>query len=334
MARMRRSAALAASCTAVLAAPTALVPQASPALESFDNSTVDLRSHESASTTTGQIFCIGANKAGTTSLKFYFDELAGGWNPCHNECEGVQWWLEAKHHNKESQIWKKHRAFMDNGDSADFEWLFDTFPDARFVDNVRGMHDWLLSRYDMVRAIRLGGGCSEVGSTETCAKGRYNAHSSESTWTGNSDADIRSWVLKMAKKQEKQVDFFKQPGHLNRFVQVDMTDDTRSKEMLSRLAWIERENLKENPVKKLMTVDEKFPYEMAAKGKLPNALSAPHQDESVRHVRKVLKEAGCEPHTWGQYNYRECAAKIEASKLELAKLPESEPFPLGDSPSD
>ena len=99
----------------------------------------------------------------------YFELLPGNWRPCHNRCDDdVQWAAESHNHNKSADIWKNHRAFMDNGDMSDYQWLYNTFHGSRFIMNVRPLRDWVLSRYDMVREIRLGGGCSPEGSISTC----------------------------------------------------------------------------------------------------------------------------------------------------------------------
>ena len=87
---------------------------------------------------------------------------------------------------------------------------------------------WVLSRYDMIKMIRKGGGCPETSTTEgtagtdpTCPKGAYGVKGApdyyESSWTANSDADVRSWITELADDQERQLAFFDQDDeHRNR----------------------------------------------------------------------------------------------------------------------
>jgi hypothetical protein len=322
-------------CTAaaVLGAPTALQPQ---------NSTADvvLSSSNYALTSTDKVFHIGANKAGTTSMWLFYSDLPGDWNPCHDMCGkgNKQWYTESSH--KKKHFFEEHRVFMDNGDQADYEWLYDTFESSRFVMNLRGMRDWVVSRYDMVREIRLGGGCSAHGTHASCKGGSYTecapqaifpGHNkclkSHLTWTGNSDADIRSWIVGLAHIQKQQLKFFKsRTKSWQRFVQADFTDDSREHDAIQRLWWINRKKLHEHKTGHLMTMSAELPTrppikDLPGPSSIPRMLSDPHPDSSKKHVEKVLKEAGCKSHTWDQRLYTECAQEIKHRGLELAELP-------------
>ena len=330
-----------AGAAAVLGAPTSLQPENSTA-------SIDLHgSHKYALTHSDKVFHIGANKAGTTSMWLFYSDLPGSWNPCHDMCgaHNVAWYDESRHHHQHAAIWKTHRVFMDNGDQADFEWLYDQFPTARFVMNLRGLRDWVVSRYDMVREIRLGGGCSAHGTHASCKGGTYTecapqaifpGHNkclkSHLTWTGNSDADIRSWVVGLAHVQKEQLSFFKKrKTSWKRFVQADFTDDSRDHDAIQRLWWINRKDLHEHEPKHLMTMAAELPTrppvsELQGPSSIPHMLSDPHPHNSKSHVENVLASAGCRSHTWNQRLYTECSEAIKHRGLELAELP-GEPFP-------
>lgn len=280
------------------------------------------------------IFFIGANKAGTTSMEAYFRDMSWkkqglAWNPCHNKCGGKEWWRASYDHKADSPIWKNHQVFMDNGDHADYQWLFATFNHSRFVMNVRPLRDWVLSRFDMVREIRLNGGCTPVGTTASCKQGWYGVKSDVETWTGNSDADIRAWIYGLAKTQIEQIRFFQaNPVRINRFVMVDVTDDTQELTTLRRLHWAQRKKLAEFHVEHLLTMNAQLPVRphishLPGPHRLPHSLAASHSTASLRHVERVLMEMGCGPEQWKQYIYEDCMAAIDRSGLELATLPTS-----------
>ena len=56
----------------------------------------------------------------TTSLWQWFNALPGNWNACHNECEGKSWSQLSLNHTFDHHVFTRHRAFMDNGNRADF----------------------------------------------------------------------------------------------------------------------------------------------------------------------------------------------------------------------
>lgn len=288
------------------------------------------------------IFFIGSNKAGTTSMMTYFQQLPGGWNPCHNKCDDVQWAAESHNHNKSAAVWKNHRAFMDNGDESDYQWLYRTFHGSRFIMNVRPLRDWVLSRYDMVQQIRLAGGCTGEGTVKDCPIGRLKCADNVcyppgtgpiSHWTGNSPADIRAWVVVLAKTQQEQVEFFDESNdRRNRFTMVDVTNDEDQHSSIMRLIWSARNHLIEHAANEtLLTIDVVPPLirpldKVPGPDNIPHELNSPHSAKTIRRVEKILTSLGCKPHTWRQYLYKECADKILASRLELAQLPK-EPFP-------
>jgi hypothetical protein len=240
---------------------------------------------------------------------------------------------------------------MDNGDHADYEWLYNTFDHSRFVMNVRPLRDWVLSRYDMVRQIRLNGGCSPQGTSASCAQGWYGTPSDVETWTGNSDADIRSWIAKLAEVQVQQLSFFDaNPVRQNRFVMLDVTDSENQDITLRRLAWAQRKDLADYHTDHLLMMNTELPGDLpflevdrlSGPHAVPHALGAPHPASSLRHVESVLRSMGCYEDTWGQYIYDQCRNAILASGLELAELPSTPfpssrramPLPIGTYPAD
>lgn len=323
----------------------ATVPAVPATLEAAPNMTTDL--HETfPMSKEAQIFHIGANKAGTTSMWLYYTDLPGEWSPCHDMCppeDSTEWATLTHNHNKESKIWHNHRAFMDNGDVADFEWLYKSFPKSRFVMNVRSLKDWMVSRYDMVREIRLGGGCSATGTHGSCHSGWYKECApqpifsgskclrSKQTWTGNSDSEMRAWIMGLAETQKKQLKFFKQShAHMNRVVMADFCADGRVTDSLQRLAWIQRKNLDDHRTEHFVGLEDELPYRpplhsLPSPHHIPHMLSDPHPSSSETHIKHLLKKWGCGDHM-DDHLYIDCAEKMKKKGLDFAELP-AEPFP-------
>ena len=279
----------------------------------------------------------------------YYNDLPGKWNPCHDMCapqDTIEWATLTHKHDKSAKIWHTHRAFMDNGDIADFEWLYHAFPNSRFVMNVRSLKDWLVSRYDMVRTIRLGGGCSAEGTHASCKYGWYRecapqpifsgSHClrSRQTWTGNAPHEMRGWIMGLAKVQRKQLKFFKSSSeHINRFVMADFCSDGHVRDSLQRLAWVSRKDLEKIRTKHFIGLGDALPFHMrevkmtdlAGPHHIPHMLSDPHPSSSEEHIDQLLAEWGCEEHK-GDHIYLACADKIKQRGLNFVESPE-EPFP-------
>jgi hypothetical protein len=329
---------LAFTSPALLAAPASLQPAAVPKVTK-DEAAVDLKSAEYEITFTDKVFHIGANKAGTTSMWLFYKDLPGDWNPCHDLCgpKNKQW---TDVHKKSDPVLADHRVFMDNGDVSDFKWLYETFPHSRFVMNVRKMEDWVVSRYDMVREIRLGGGCSAQGTHDDCKGGWYKecapqpifpgGHSclkSWITWTGNSDDDLKGWVMGLAQVQGEQMEFFKQSEeHMNRFVQADFTDDSLTEDSIQRLWWINRKSLDTHRAKHIMSLDRELPTKPPLKAlvgphDIPHMLSDSHPSSTISHVRKLFKHAGCKEEHFSSVLYHHCAMEMLKNKVSFIETP-------------
>lgn len=323
-------------------------------------------------THTDMVFCIGPNKAGTTSLEKYFDILPGKWTACHNMCDKngkdttpnnntkEDWAKQSSLHNARSPLWKYHRAFMDNGDGADIEWLYNHFPNSRFVMNVRPLAAWALSRYDMIREIRLGGNCTERGGPEDCAGGIQNTpqlypHPFASHWVGNEPKHIRGWIKAAAEKQEAAISFFEEkPERRARFTQVDVTVDDWASEYkaLSKLHWITRPDVAHHipGEQHLNWWKEHAPWHdgqplienMPKPHRMPHEFPHKHSAASIKFVEEAIRESGCEG-MLDHRRYGQCAEaiakKASGGGLEMVMPPVDangrfEPFPSQTPPRD
>lgn len=270
--------------------------------------------------TTAKVFHIGANKAGTTSMWLYYTDLPGkGWSPCHDLCQpgDIPWYTASHNHNEDAPWIKKGRSFFDNGDQADYEWLYQTFAGSRYVLNLRKLRDWLVSRYDMVREIRVAGGCTPNGTHASCKFGFYqecapqaifNTPSgwkkclrSKLTWTGNSADEMQKWVYGLSKRQSDQYWFFTQSEErMNRFVMADFTDPAVEEDGLRRLAWINRADLDKHRTQKVLDMHHQLPDSVPPLSELPGPKSIPHMlpdghpGSSEEWITRLLGEWGCE----------------------------------------
>lgn len=278
------------------------------------------------------IFCIGPNKAGTTSLKDLFDQLPGSWAPCHDNCEGGrEWHTESTNHNGDSPVFQNHRAFMDNGDRADFEYLYDRFPTSRFIMNGRGLYDWVLSRFDMIREVRESAGCLPWGLQSTCMNATMGGI--PTGWTGNADTDLYGWILDTAETQRAQMDFFQDPAHperLNRFVIVNMESEGCTPDMmagcihdtLTRIHWAARTDLNQYTTTQTLQLgvplppgaDQNWP---SMPQSLPQSLVGEHYENSRQYVKDALARAGCTENTWTDIMYTACSRKIVENKMQI-----------------
>jgi hypothetical protein len=320
------------------AAPASLQPDAAPELNQTD-ADLELKSTEWEITFSDKVFHIGANKAGTTSMWLFYQDLPGKWNPCHDLCgpKNKQW---TDVHNKNDPVLADHRVFMDNGDVSDFRWLYKTFPNSRFVMNVRKLEDWVISRYDMVREIRLGGGCSPQGTHASCKGGWYKECAPQAIfpgghkclrswidWTGNDDDDLKGWVMGLAQVQGNQMEFFKSSEeHMNRFVQADFTNDDLTHDSIKRLWWINRKSLATHKAHHIMTLDRKLPVDppisaLVGPHHIPHMLSDTHPSTTKDHVRRVFKHAGCKEEQLHHVLYHPCAMEMNKRKVSFIEMP-------------
>lgn len=247
-------------------------------------------------TLTAKVFCIGPNKAGTMTLFELYSGFPGNFAPCHNTCEqgdlaGRMWSIESQSHISDSPIFLDHRAFMDNGDQADFEWLDLTFPGSRFVLNTRAMYDWVLSRFDMVRADRETAGCAPQGTTQDCPN--VYAH-----WGDNTDEDMLEWIVAEWYHQERVLAYFNEfSSRRNRFAMVDV--EGNATEALYRLHWVSRDDVNTFPVDGLLHLQSPLPGGVVDADRLskvmPMANKGRHDSFSNEKVKWVLRNAGCTP---------------------------------------
>lgn len=271
-------------------------------------------------TATAKIFCIGPNKAGTMTLFELYSGFPGSFAPCHNTCEqgdlaGRMWSIESQSHVSSSPIFTNHRAFMDNGDQADFEWLDLTFPGSRFVLNTRAMYDWVLSRFDMVRADRETAGCAPQGTTQDCPN--VYAH-----WGDNTDEDMLEWIVAEWNHQERVLAYFNEfSSRKNRFAMVDV--EGNATEALYRLHWVSREDTNTFPVDGLLHLQSPLPGGLVDADQLPRVMpmanKGHHDAYSNEKVKGVLRNAGCTPEMDYDQTYQNCAELI-LKKYSSARL--------------
>ena len=137
------------------------------------------RASSASSVRAGRVFCLGFNKTGTRTLQVLLRML--GYAACHNDAWPRAWWAQglapASHgtapknttaaaaaaaarwirgavrvrggYGKDARG-RRCEAFSD-GECADFRHLATTYPDAVFVLNVRGLLDWMVSRWKHVQ---------------------------------------------------------------------------------------------------------------------------------------------------------------------------------------
>lgn len=261
-------------------------------------------------TSTDKVFCIGANKAGTSTLRDLFYELPGNWNPCHDQCEGASW-SEATWTGVVAQsIFMKHRVFMDNGDNSNWKWLDHAYYHSRFVFNSRKMYDWLLSRFDQIRDVRVAQGCRAQGTEDDCPT---------ASWPDNSDHLMEGWILYEAQHQAEMHQYFMHDAHRrNRFVMIDVTDGT-SEDTLHRLQWVMRTDLNSYlaPDDGLMTLSRSLPAgaETADANadsvkQIPWSWSNSHDPYSMGVIRTMLTRLGCGEDMFADRVYYRCANMV------------------------
>eukprot|EP00908_Phaeocystis_cordata_P021472 Transcript_3826.p2 GENE.Transcript_3826~~Transcript_3826.p2 ORF type:complete len:464 (-),score=102.93 Transcript_3826:499-1806(-) len=295
-------------------------------------------------TTRGEprVFVIGPNKAGTTTLSEIFNSM--GFHSCHDTCRDgdgdrrARWDNISRAHDASSHIWRRHNAFADHGDHADFKWLDATFPGSRFVLNARALQPWLLSSYDHVRMHRLKAGCTAQGDDESCKKPRHM----QSDWLDNSDAWIAERVALAAKHQQDVMEYFDaNEERRQRFVVVDVEGWSDDDVMLP-LRWVTRSSLDDLPTPTLLAkpgqlrqilgkdvkrADEHLhavPRRESKQAVATAGISNPivddgdstvvhanprdHPKESERNVNRALRElVRCPEGLWHEIIYDKCA---------------------------
>lgn len=99
------------------------------------------KNSKAKTTLNNKIFCIGFNKTGTSSLHSYFQ--ANGLKSLHNLI-----WQEASHYlgpKRFKTFIRQHDCYSD-GEMANIERLYEAYPNAKFILNVRNIESWLKSR--------------------------------------------------------------------------------------------------------------------------------------------------------------------------------------------
>lgn len=246
------------------------------------------------------VFCLGPMKTGTTTLAAVLRQR--GYHPCHGHCSGVgdNWARVTANHRRQPLL--GYDAYMDHGQTADFRWLAQTFPKARFVLNTRELKAWLVSRADHARRNRVAGHCSEWG--KMCS-------SAPSYFVDNTDKTIRHWVIDEALHQHDVLTYFNSSQALrNRFIMVDV-EGMASSDLNLMLDWVTRSNPQGSQrAPKLVMKPEDVPmHRPQHKTKIPDANSHGHSPETVHRITSLLNRLGCTGASTHYLIYSACAQK-------------------------
>jgi hypothetical protein len=261
-----------------------------------------------ARTTSDKVFFIGPNKTGTSSIATLFENL--GYRSCHNQCYrgASNSWSKAS--TRQNRSYYEHfDVYSDTGNSADFVWLAQQFPTARFVMNARPLKLWLLSRVDMYRHIRERGGCSPYGKFEADNKCGIRSMSHN-----DADACVR-WIVRTAAIQEASLTFFQSsPALRNRFAVHDFVTATPTHEADTKglVDWITRPDLNADTTDRLVLSPADLPTRVKGTAiRIPRVFSyGKHSAESVRLVKRALEDNGCPESMHDDVLFSRCAAAI------------------------
>jgi hypothetical protein len=275
-----------------------------------------------------KLFFIGPNKTGTTSIAALFARL--GYESCHWSCRrphGYENWAEASV-AKDARYFKGSDAFSDVGHLANFVWLSQQYPSARFVYNTRPIGLQLMSRIDMHRRSREALACAPYGGHEP--GGRCG------TAHGWNDGDaVRFFTIQIAAQQAAVRTYFdSSPSLRNRFATHDFTGGATAAQTQALISWITRNNLGANTTDVLLLAPGQLPaargagvppqwaQQRSAMPLVPHANAAPtgrHSAETVRLVTDALERSGCVARMHADLWIASCAEAIMANHPELRR---------------
>jgi hypothetical protein len=251
---------------------------------------------------TGKVFVLGPGKTATHTLHAMF--RSRGRVACHEFCKGLLWPAESvKHASLDAKVWRSFDAFSDRGENADFAWLNDAMPDARFLLSSRPLLSWLRSRLD------------------------HYAHSSRDR-RNSTDTEILGWLLKTARDQAKVLEYFNQTASRRaRFALVDV-EAMAGADVEQIVDWIIRRDSHSLLPAGLVLSAADLPVsrrEVAAR-KLPHAYSykADAAQSSLR-VGRLLQQAGCREEAWSDSLYAACAASVSAHQARTSRAQRPSP---------
>ena len=154
-----------------------------------------------------KVFCIGFNKTGTSSLHAIFKEL--GYKSFHDP----KWiWFTYRRQTRELS---KYNCFCD-GRLPDFVWLYQTFPNAKFILNTRSIQNWLLSRYNHIE------------------RNKKNKSYSGNT-LGNDDKNMTRWIVERNQYYHLMLKYFDFGHQNNTILDLEGESPTSTKQKIIHL---------------------------------------------------------------------------------------------------
>jgi hypothetical protein len=142
--------------------------------------------------------------------------------------------MASPYNGYKEKVLDQYCTFMDNGVTADFEWLDATYPNARFAINSRGLKSWLVSRINHVKREH-----QKQKRSKTKKSSRGMQHYSRKGLV----CEIIISATWIAHQQQLQIKYFNATEERRqRFAIVDVVgfDDIQ---LNNTLLWLARENL-------------------------------------------------------------------------------------------
>lgn len=160
-----------------------------------------------------QVFGIGLGKTGTTSLNDALNIL--GWNSVHFPSPEVAQDILTGH--------SKYNAATDTPIAVNYEYLFDAYPNAKFILTLRNKKDWLKSIEN-----------------HQATKGKNGANvpwiaNLRQTLYGSVEFDEKLFSDAYENHFSDVLEFFNRKGAMNRLLFLDIVDEPNSLKTWTRL---------------------------------------------------------------------------------------------------
>ena len=181
---------------------------------------------------------------------------------CHYRCP-ERWDLESKAHNASGAL--AAQCFGDNGENADWRWLFQSYPHARFVLTVRPHDELAASLAAHLRKARLAANCSADGDDASCQAVPF---------ASNTPKRLHLRLKRIRAHEQEVLRFFNATAERrSRFVQLDLAH-SQPREAWLALLWVLRPDLRTSPAAALVT----------SARELPAAFLAAMEDHEIKHL--------------------------------------------------
>ena len=201
-----------------------------------------------------KVFCVGSHKTGTSSLHHFF--LSYGLRSNHSS-SWISWCNPKSAHRLD-----RFDCFSD-GKSQPVEFLYERYPEAKFIYTHRSLRSWLISRHMHKRRnkMKLGFYFRMLIGVKNRGGQQYN------------DELVKTWPEQYFAHEKRVKEFFKnKPGSL---LEINLTEDSREENSKRIHEFL---NLPGEP--------REFPH----KNYTPNSM----RKSSAAAVDRVLKEMGYE----------------------------------------